>query len=93
MGKKSLEPQINFEARELCEEIKKHGGRPVNLTETLTKAAGNVIIQLVTGRRYDYNDAQLEEIVKSFYHIATSIPHSDPAMVIPFLSTHSPAKR
>ena len=62
MGKKSLEPQINLEARYLCEELESNKGLPQHIQSTLNKASANIICQLKYNRRYDYNDQEYHQV-------------------------------
>ncbi|XP_063963782.1 cytochrome P450 2J2-like [Lytechinus pictus] len=63
-GKRSLVPQINLEARCLAEEIRSHRGQPFDPADLLNKASGNIIAQLVFGRRYEYGDVEFVRILR-----------------------------
>ena len=82
MGKKSLEPQINLEARYLCEELESSKGLPQHIQLTLNKASANIICQLVYFRRYDYNDQEYHQVVDAMSGANSAISSTDPAIMI-----------
>ena len=85
MGKKSLEPRINLEARYLCEELERSRGSPQYIQLTLNKATANVISQLVYGRRYDYHDEEYDRLIAATFAALTTVSTADPAVIFPFL--------
>ena len=85
MGKKSLEPQINLEARYLCEELNKSKGSPKHVQETLNKATSNTISQLEYCRRYDYNDNEYHRVLGAMFAAVTATSSKDPARIFPIL--------
>ena len=83
-GKKSLAPKINQEARYMSEEITKLKGAPFSPDHALMMATANVICQLAFGRRFDYDDAGFQRILKAVTDMAT-LSESDPVFIFPFL--------
>ena len=85
MGKKSLEPQINLEARYLCEELESSKGLPQHIQSTLHKASANIISQLEYNRRYDYNDQEYRLVVGAMSGATSALSNTDPATICPLL--------
>ncbi|XP_071511308.1 cytochrome P450 2J2-like [Diadema antillarum] len=76
MGKKSLEPQINLEAKYLGDEIEATQGKPIEILQYLNKATSNIICQLVFGKRLDYDDVEYQKVVDSITRLFTSVSDS-----------------
>ena len=85
MGKKSLEPHINLEARYLCEELQKSRGSPKYLQSTLNDATANIISLLSYGRRYDYDDKEYHSTISAMFSSITALSDTDPAAIFPIL--------
>ncbi|XP_071476626.1 cytochrome P450 2U1-like [Diadema antillarum] len=85
MGKKSLEPQINLEAKYLGDEIEATQGKSIEILQYLNKASPNIICQLVFGKRFDYDDVEYRKVVDSIARLFTSVSDSDPVNVFSFL--------
>ena len=86
MGKKSLEPQINLEARYLCEQLESSKGLPQHIQSTLNKASANIICQLKYNRRYDYNDQEYHQVVDAMSGATSVLSSTNPAtMICPLL--------
>nr|XP_054766000.1 cytochrome P450 2J2-like [Lytechinus pictus] len=80
-GKRSLVPQINLEARCLAEEIRSHRGQPFDPSDLLNKASGNLMMQLIFGRRYGYEDVDFIGILRVMKDIFVFIADNDPVNV------------
>ncbi|XP_063952387.1 cytochrome P450 2U1-like [Lytechinus pictus] len=85
MGKRSIEPHINIEARYLCEEMKKLRGHPTDLRTMLNNTSANVICKIVFGRRFEYDDEEFQRILGAFYESVNNISGSDLVNVFSFL--------
>ncbi|XP_001200025.2 cytochrome P450 2J2-like [Strongylocentrotus purpuratus] len=88
-GKKSLVPQINLEARYLAEEIKALHGEPMDPSALLNKATANIIVQLVFGRRYEYDDPEFIGAMQAMVDIFSLVSDTDPVNVFESL-VHTP---
>ncbi|XP_007089966.2 cytochrome P450 2J2 [Panthera tigris] len=64
LGKKSLEECIQEEARNLIQAIKEENGQPFNPHFKMNNAVSNVICSITFGKRFDYEDAQFQELLR-----------------------------
>ncbi|XP_003470594.1 cytochrome P450 2D6-like [Cavia porcellus] len=64
LGKKSLEQWVTEEAACLCAAFASQNGRPFRPNALLNKAVCNVISSLVYGRRFEYEDPQLDRTLE-----------------------------
>ncbi|WP_336202032.1 cytochrome P450, partial [Klebsiella pneumoniae] len=75
MGRHSLEGPIQEEAQCLVQEMRNTQGKPFDPTYMLSRAVSNIICAMVFGKRFDYNDAELLELLQmmneSFREIST----------------------
>ncbi|XP_075172093.1 cytochrome P450 2C8-like [Anomaloglossus baeobatrachus] len=65
MGKTSIERRIIDESKSLIGEFTATGGKPVNPINPLGCAVGNILISILLGRSFDYNDPKLQELILS----------------------------
>ncbi|XP_066434748.1 cytochrome P450 2C39-like [Eleutherodactylus coqui] len=65
MGKMTMEKRVLTESKYLIQAVSETGGEPFNPTIFLAMAAGNIIISVLFGEHFDYQDKQLEELVLS----------------------------
>uniref|UniRef100_A0A8C5P9H1 Uncharacterized protein n=1 Tax=Leptobrachium leishanense TaxID=445787 RepID=A0A8C5P9H1_9ANUR len=56
MGKKVLESAINEECDSLVEIFQSYKGKPFENTMKINAAVANIIVSILLGRRFDYND-------------------------------------
>ncbi|TNN46534.1 Cytochrome P450 2J5 [Liparis tanakae] len=64
LGKRTMEQSICEEIRHLQEEIEKEKGQPFNPAGLFNNAVGNIICQLVMGKRFDYSDHNFQTMLK-----------------------------
>ncbi|XP_039980217.1 LOW QUALITY PROTEIN: cytochrome P450 2K1-like [Xiphias gladius] len=64
MGKKISEQKIIEECHHLADEFQRHEGKAFSNAKTVTYAASNIISGLMFGRRFDYNDHDLQSLVE-----------------------------
>ncbi|XP_042323878.1 cytochrome P450 2D14-like [Sceloporus undulatus] len=76
VGKKTLEKRVCEEAWYLCSEFKSKEGSPFDPRILINRAVGNIIMSLIVGDRYDYQDKTflkfihlIEEILKGLTRI------------------------
>ncbi|XP_028818307.1 cytochrome P450 2J6-like [Denticeps clupeoides] len=65
LGKKTLELAICEESRCLLEELERQKGDAFDPTNLFSKAVGNIICQMVFGRRFDYSDHTYQQHLDS----------------------------
>ncbi|NWY04851.1 CP2K6 protein, partial [Nothoprocta ornata] len=63
MGKKAIEDFIVEECRSLVDTIEMHKGKPLEMTLTLNAAVANVIVSILLGKRYDYEDPTFKKLL------------------------------
>ncbi|XP_075717027.1 cytochrome P450 2K4-like isoform X1 [Rhinoderma darwinii] len=56
MGKKTIENKINEESDFLIKKIKSYGGKPFENTTLMNAAVANIIVFILLGHRFDYDD-------------------------------------
>ncbi|XP_066548422.1 cytochrome P450 2J2-like [Amia ocellicauda] len=64
LGKKNLEASILVECRVLNEAFETELGRPFDPQFTINNAVSNIICCLVFGERFEYSDAQFQELLR-----------------------------
>ncbi|XP_038572266.1 cytochrome P450 2J6-like [Micropterus salmoides] len=64
LGKSTLEQSICEEVRHLQEEIEKERGKPFKPAGLFNNAVGNIICQLVMGKRFEYSDHNFQIMLK-----------------------------
>ncbi|KAM5247182.1 cytochrome P450 2J2 [Ctenodactylus gundi] len=63
LGKKSLEERIQEEAHHLTDVMAEENGQPFNPLFKINNAVSNVICSIIFGERFDYQDAQFQELL------------------------------
>ncbi|XP_069830125.1 cytochrome P450 2K6-like isoform X2 [Dendropsophus ebraccatus] len=63
MGKRTLEDKINEESNRLVETIKSYKGEPFDNNMIMNAAVGNIIVSILLGHRFDYNDPKLQRLL------------------------------
>ncbi|XP_072263492.1 cytochrome P450 2K1-like [Pyxicephalus adspersus] len=56
MGKKTIENKINEECESLVKKFKTFGGKPFENTMIVNAAVANIIVSIILGHRFDYED-------------------------------------
>ncbi|KAM4043860.1 uncharacterized protein ACNLHF_014153 [Anomaloglossus baeobatrachus] len=56
MGRKTIENQINEECDFLVKKFKSYGGKPFENTMIMNAAVANIIVSILLGHRFDYED-------------------------------------
>ncbi|XP_012877718.1 PREDICTED: cytochrome P450 2J2-like [Dipodomys ordii] len=69
LGKKSLEQRIQEEAQHLGEAIENEKGQPFDPHFMVNNAVSNIICSITFGERYDYQDDQFQELLKTLDEI------------------------
>ncbi|KAM8953463.1 cytochrome P450 2K4-like isoform 2-T2 [Pelodytes ibericus] len=64
MGKKLLEDKISEETDSLVEEIKSYNGKPFDSVMILNAAVANIILSLLVGHRFDYQNPTFLKLTK-----------------------------
>nr|XP_057905478.1 cytochrome P450 2K1-like isoform X3 [Doryrhamphus excisus] len=65
MGKRLTEQKIIEESHYLTEEFEKHKGKAFDTTMLMSYATSNIISAIVFGKRFDYKDPVLRDMVKN----------------------------
>ncbi|XP_061830178.1 cytochrome P450 2K1-like [Nerophis lumbriciformis] len=65
MGKRLIEEKISEECHNLIEEFEKHKGKAFDNTTIMTYAASNIISAIIFGKRFDFKDTVLRDIVEN----------------------------
>nr|XP_009674369.1 PREDICTED: cytochrome P450 2K1-like [Struthio camelus australis] len=63
MGKKAIEDFIVEETGHLADAIESHKGKPLEMTMMLNAAVSNVIMSILLGKRFDYEDPTLKRLL------------------------------
>ncbi|XP_067150961.1 cytochrome P450 2K6-like [Apteryx mantelli] len=94
MGKKAIEDFIVEEYGCLANTIEMHKGKPLEMTLMLNAAVANVIVSILLGKRYDYEDptfkrllSLVNENVRLFGSPSVSLYNTFPALGF-FLKNH-----
>lgn len=64
MGKKTIEDKIIEECNVLTKTIQTYAGKPFELQTVVTPAVSNIIVSILLGKRYDYEDATFLRLLK-----------------------------
>ncbi|XP_061893176.1 cytochrome P450 2K1-like [Entelurus aequoreus] len=65
MGKRLIEEKITEECYNLIEEFEKHKGKAFDNTMIITYAASNIISAIIFGKRFDFKDPVLRDLVEN----------------------------
>ncbi|KAK9411051.1 cytochrome P450 2K1-like [Crotalus adamanteus] len=65
MGRKTIEDKITEECSVLTKTIEAYEGKPFDVTTILTAAVSNIIISILLGKRYEYEDAKFLQLLKA----------------------------
>ncbi|XP_015685097.1 cytochrome P450 2K6, partial [Protobothrops mucrosquamatus] len=65
MGRKTIEDKITEECSVLTKTIEAYEGKPFDITTILTAAVSNIIISILLGKRYEYEDAKFLQLLKA----------------------------
>ncbi|XP_069831986.1 cytochrome P450 2K6-like isoform X2 [Dendropsophus ebraccatus] len=63
MGKKTIEDQINEESSRLVETFKSFKGEPFDNLMIMNAAVANIIVSILLGHRFDYDDPKLQRLL------------------------------
>ncbi|XP_058039088.1 cytochrome P450 2K1-like [Ahaetulla prasina] len=64
MGKRTIEDKITEECSVLTKTMKTYAGKPFDITTILTAAVSNIIVSILLGKRYEYEDATFLRLLK-----------------------------
>ncbi|XP_026539504.1 cytochrome P450 2K4-like isoform X3 [Notechis scutatus] len=73
MGKRTIEDKIIEECNVLTKAIKANAGNPFDVQRVITAAVSNIIVSILLGKRYDYEDPtflRLLEIITENIHLS-----------------------
>ncbi|XP_015676193.1 cytochrome P450 2K6-like [Protobothrops mucrosquamatus] len=65
MGRKTIEDKITEECSVLTKTMETYAGKPFDITTILTAAVSNIIISILLGKRYEYEDAKFLQLLKA----------------------------
>ncbi|XP_069830121.1 cytochrome P450 2K6-like [Dendropsophus ebraccatus] len=63
MGKRTLEDKINEESNRLVETFKSYKGEPFDNKMIMNAAVSNIIVSIILGHRFDYDDPKLQRLL------------------------------
>ncbi|XP_072264419.1 cytochrome P450 2C29-like [Pyxicephalus adspersus] len=63
MGKRTIEDRILEECKNLVKSFKAHKGEPFEKTTIIFAAVANIIVSIVMGHRFEYNDPKLHRLM------------------------------
>ncbi|NXD80165.1 CP2K6 protein, partial [Halcyon senegalensis] len=63
MGKKAIEDRVVEEYRCLADTIEAQKGKPLEMTMMMNAAVANVIVSILLGKRYDYEDPTFKRLL------------------------------
>ncbi|XP_013909459.1 PREDICTED: cytochrome P450 2K1-like isoform X2 [Thamnophis sirtalis] len=66
MGKRTIEDKITEECSVLMKTIETYAGKPIDITTIMGAAVSNIIVSILFGKRYDYEDATFLRLLKLF---------------------------
>uniref|UniRef100_A0A8C3WHX2 Cytochrome P450 n=1 Tax=Catagonus wagneri TaxID=51154 RepID=A0A8C3WHX2_9CETA len=58
MGKRALEDTILEECQHLIQNLESHRGKPFEVTTVMNASVANIIVSMLFGKRFDYDDTQ-----------------------------------
>ncbi|XP_070789205.1 cytochrome P450 2K6-like [Pituophis catenifer annectens] len=64
MGKRTIEDKITEECSVLTKTMETYAGKPFDITRILTAAVSNIIVSILLGKRYEYEDATFLRLLK-----------------------------
>ncbi|XP_032069182.1 cytochrome P450 2K6-like isoform X1 [Thamnophis elegans] len=64
MGKRTIEDKITEECSVLTKTMETYAGKPFDITRILTAAVSNIIVSILFGKRYEYEDAKFLCLLK-----------------------------
>ncbi|XP_019623532.1 PREDICTED: cytochrome P450 2U1-like [Branchiostoma belcheri] len=85
VGTGSIDEKIREEANCLRNRMTEYDGRPFDVSNDLTVAAGNVICSMTFGKRYDYEDETFRELGKAIANVMAELAAGQIFSVFPFL--------
>ncbi|XP_070616814.1 cytochrome P450 2K6-like [Erythrolamprus reginae] len=63
MGKRSMESRIAEECNVLVKKFESYKGKPFEFRRIMTAAVGNIIVSILLGKRYDYEDPRFIKLL------------------------------
>lgn len=88
-GKRCLQSQVIEEVDCLMDEFEKYEGKPFNIHYQLKISVSNVICSLLFGKRFEYEDAKFQHLMRLLNTLLTVVNFSSPAFIFPSLSRFS----
>ncbi|XP_002736957.1 cytochrome P450 2D15-like [Saccoglossus kowalevskii] len=85
LGNQLLEDRIQEEANALCNALLDEVGKPISLPRHLQNAVGNVISCLCFGRRFEYSDPVLQNLLQMFDEFSDNVASTSVVDFFPFL--------
>ncbi|XP_071120337.1 cytochrome P450 2E1-like [Mytilus edulis] len=85
-GKRSFESSIIEELKPFLNWIQSYNGQPFALDSILNASTVNSLMQIVVGKRFEYNDEKYCEFLKIINEIATSPALTGPVNFLPWLA-------
>ncbi|KAM5164349.1 cytochrome P450 2K4-like [Mantella aurantiaca] len=70
MGKRTIEDKINEECQSLIKVLKAYKGKPFENTMIMNAAVSNIIVSILLGYRFDYDDPKLQRLLKIVNDVA-----------------------
>ncbi|XP_026547117.1 cytochrome P450 2K4-like, partial [Notechis scutatus] len=64
MGKRTIEDKITEECSVLTKTMETYAGKPFDITRILTAAVSNIIVPILLGKRYEYEDTTFVRLLK-----------------------------
>ncbi|KAG8124500.1 hypothetical protein E2320_020191 [Naja naja] len=64
MGKRTIEDKITEESRFLIKTLESYEGQPFENTAIMNSAVGNIIVSIILGKRYQYEDPTFQRLIK-----------------------------
>ncbi|XP_058039006.1 cytochrome P450 2K6-like isoform X3 [Ahaetulla prasina] len=64
MGKRTIEDKITEECSVLMKTMETYAGKPFDVTTILTAAVSNIIVSILLGQRYEYEDTKFLQLLK-----------------------------
>ncbi|XP_060557141.1 cytochrome P450 2U1-like [Ruditapes philippinarum] len=64
VGRRSLEEKINFEIQVVTGVLEAANGQPVSISNLMRNVAANVNYEIIFGKRFDYDDPELDRITE-----------------------------
>ncbi|KAL7991364.1 hypothetical protein Chor_015620, partial [Crotalus horridus] len=64
MGKRTIEDKISEECRVLIKAFESYEGQPFENTTIMNSAVGNIIVSIILGKRYQYEDPTFQRLIK-----------------------------